>query len=98
MTSGTAADAPWTLENLRAHLQDALDLELWTIPYYMSAMYSIRDPASDAYQLLQSVIHQEMLHAQLVCNLLNAFGGQPAFSAPVAPAPCLGCHNRSTNN
>lgn len=88
MTSGIAAGVPkWTLESLRAHLQDALDLEMWTVPYYMSAMYSIRDPASDAYQLLQSVIHQEMLHAQLVCNLLNAFGGQPVFGVPVYGGP-----------
>jgi hypothetical protein len=77
----------WTLEDLHAHLQDAIDLELWTIPYYLSAMYSIRDPASDAYQLIQSIVYEEMLHAQLVCNLMNAFGGLPKFLAPVYGGP-----------
>jgi hypothetical protein len=90
MTGSTAVVMPrWTLEDLRAHLQDALELELWTIPYYMSSMYSIRDPASEAYQLLLSVVHQEMLHAQLVCNLLNAFDGQPVFTAPVYGGPTI---------
>lgn len=77
----------WTLEGLHAHLQDAIDLELWTIPYYLSTMYSIRDPASDAYQLIQSVVYQEMLHTQLACNLTNAFGGWPTFTAPVYGGP-----------
>ena len=52
----------WSPKQLEAHLQHAIDLELWTIPYYMSAMYSIKDPASEAYRLIQSVTRQEMLH------------------------------------
>jgi hypothetical protein len=77
----------WTLQMLHAHLQDAIDLELWTIPYYLSAMYSIRDPASDAYQLIQSIVYEEMMHAQLVCNLMNAFGGLPRVVVPVYGGP-----------
>ncbi|MGY3619298.1 ferritin-like domain-containing protein [Bradyrhizobium sp. USDA 10063] len=77
----------WTLPSLQSLLQDAIDLEFWTIPYYLSAMYSIRDPASNAYQLIQSAVYQEMLHAQLVCNLTNAFGGLPTFTAPVYGGP-----------
>jgi Ferritin-like len=80
-------DPKWTLERLHAHLQDAIDLELWTIPYYLSAMYSIRDPASDAYQLIQSIVYEEMLHAQLACNLMNAFGGVPRVVVPVYGGP-----------
>jgi hypothetical protein len=88
MTNGIRCGVPkWTLEHLHAHLQDAIDLELWTIPYYLSAMYSIRDPASDAYQLIQSTVNQEMLLAQLVCNLTNAFGGLPRFTGPVYGTP-----------
>lgn len=64
----------WTIDNLREHLQDAIQLEYWTIPYYMSAMYSIKDPTSDAYRLIQSVVYQEMLHVQLACNVANAYG------------------------
>jgi Ferritin-like len=73
----------WTLEALREHLQAIVDLELWTIPYYLTAMYSIKDPSDDAYQLLQSVVYQEMLHTQLAGNLANAFELHPAFTAPV---------------
>lgn len=71
----------WTLENLQAHLQAAVDLEFWTIPFYMSAMYSIKDPASIAYQLILSVVNQEMLHVQLASNIANSFGLSPVFKA-----------------
>ena len=73
----------WTLDSLRTHLQGVVDLELWTIPYYLTAMYSIEDPADDAYQLIQSIVYQEMLHAQLACNIANAYGYSPTFTAPV---------------
>lgn len=79
----TGEDKTSSLEHLHAHLQDAIAFEFWTIPYYLSAMYSIRDPTSEAYQLIQSIVNQEMLHTQLVCNLANAFGCSPKFSAPV---------------
>lgn len=64
----------WTLAHLREHLQFAIQLEYWTVPFYMSAMYSIKDPTSDVYKLVQSVVYQEMLHIQLACNAANAFG------------------------
>lgn len=75
-------DDQWTMEYLRGHLQAAVDLEMWTIPYYMSAMYSVVDRASSAFQLIQSVVHQEMLHVQLVSNVANAYGYSPLFPAP----------------
>jgi len=73
----------WTLDHLQEHLQYAVDLEFWTIPFYMSAMYSIKDRNSDAFQLIQSVAHQEMLHVQLASNVANAYGISPKFDAPV---------------
>ena len=60
------------------HLQMAALLEAWTIPYYMAAMFSIVDRASPAYQLIQSVVNQEMLHLQLVANVANAYGYLPS--------------------
>jgi hypothetical protein len=72
----------WTIEHLRAHLQYAVDLELWTIPFYMSALLSIVDRSSSAYQLVQSVVNQEMLHLQLASNVANAYGLSPVFDAP----------------
>jgi hypothetical protein len=64
----------WKIEHLRQHLQYAIQLEYWTIPFYMAAMYSVKDRAHTAYRLVESVVHQEMLHLQLACNVANAFG------------------------
>lgn len=76
-----AADE-WTIEDLHTHLQYAVDLELWTIPFYMSSLFSIVDRSSTAYQLVQSVVNQEMLHLQLASNIANAYGLSPVFHAP----------------
>lgn len=73
----------WTIGDLQQHLQYAVDLEFWTIPFYMSAMYSIKDPTADAYRLIQSVVYEEMLHATLASNIANAYGYSPKFAAPV---------------
>ncbi len=73
----------WDMGHLYSHLQGVVDLEFWTIPYYMTAMYSIKDPSSEAYRLIQAVVYQEMLHAQLASNIANAFGYAPTFKAPV---------------
>jgi hypothetical protein len=69
----------WTLPRLQDHLRSAAELEAWTIPYYMAPMFSIVDRSSDAYQLIQSVVHQEMLHLQLVSNVANAYGCSPTL-------------------
>ncbi|MDJ0835089.1 MAG: ferritin-like domain-containing protein [Acidobacteriota bacterium] len=63
----------WHLKHLRTHLENAVGLEFWTIPYYMTTMYSIRNPASEAFQLIRSVVYQEMLHMELAANLFNAY-------------------------
>jgi hypothetical protein len=84
MATGPPGGFPeWDLDNLWSHLQGVVDLELWTIPFYLTAMYSIKDPANDAYQLIQSIVYQEMLHAQLASNIANAYGYSPTFMAPV---------------
>ena len=72
-------DDQWDLGHLRTHLQAAAELEAWTIPYYMAAMFSIVDRSSDPYQLIQSVVHQEMLHLQLVANVANSYGYSPVL-------------------
>jgi hypothetical protein len=76
-------DDQWDLGHLHSHLQAAAELEAWTIPYYMAAMFSIVDRSSDAYQLIQSVVHQEMLHLQLVANVANCYGYSPVFGPDV---------------
>lgn len=68
------ANDDWDITHLHEHLQYAVQLEYWTIPYYMAAMYSIEDPTTEAYKLVQSVVYQEMLHVELAANVANAFG------------------------
>lgn len=72
-------DDQWDLGHLQDHLQAAAELEAWTIPYYLAAMQSIVERSSEAYQLVQSVVHQEMLHLQLVANIANSYGYSPVL-------------------
>lgn len=72
----------WTIPDLQRHLQGVVDLELWTIPYYLTVLYSIKDPTSEAYKLVQSALYQEMLHTQLAANICNAWGLRPKFTVP----------------
>jgi hypothetical protein len=73
----------YNLEYLHEHLQNAVDLEFWTIPFYMAAMYSIQDKSDPAYQLIRTVVNQEMLHLQSAANIANSYGLSPKFKAPV---------------
>src|SRR4051794_27562682 len=72
-----------TIDDLRAHVQWAIELEHATIPPYLCALYSLdaaRNP--DAAEVVQSVFVEEMLHLALAANLLNAVGGRPVLDAP----------------
>lgn len=75
---------------LEAHLQAAVDIEFWTIPYYMSVLYSIKDPSHRAYRLIQSVVYQEMFHLELASNIANAYGYSPEFNT-LEEYPYRGC-------
>ncbi|HZX08555.1 ferritin-like protein [Kribbella sp.] len=72
-----------TLDSLHQHLQWAIELEHSTLPPYLCALYSL-DPARnpDAVEVLSSVFVEEMIHLSLVCNLLNAVGGEPRLDVP----------------
>lgn len=74
----------WTVALLREHLQDAVELELFTIPAYLCAMWSVSD--SDTANVIQSVVNEEMLHLELACNVLNALGGNPTLTRDAAPS------------
>lgn len=71
-------------------LQLALMLEFSTIPVYLTAMYSMQDNSTYAYRLIRSVVLEEMLHMNLVSNLLLAIGEKPKFGTnPYFPKfPC----------
>jgi hypothetical protein len=70
-----------TPEDLRDHIELAIQVELSTIPPYMFAMYSIEDQNSEAALLIRSIVVEEMLHAVLATNLLLAVGGAPDFAS-----------------
>ncbi len=73
----------WTLEILQSNLQAAVDLEFWTIPFYLAALYSVPDQTAEEYQLIRSVVAQEMLHFELAGNVANAYGVDVTCDAPV---------------
>ncbi len=80
----------WTKDELYVNLQAAVDVELWTIPLYLTALYSIQSVSGgnqSAYptyaKLIESVVIEEMLHLQLACNVCNAVGYSPKMNSPV---------------
>jgi ferritin-like protein len=72
-----------TVDSLHEHLQWAIELEHFTLPPYLCALYSLdaeRNP--DAAAVVTSVFVEEMLHMTLAANLLNAVGGRPRLDSP----------------
>ncbi len=79
----------WSKHDLYRHLQHAVDVEFWTIPLYLTSLYSIKELKGlkqrdypDSAKLIQSVVIQEMLHLELICNICNALGYSPLFHTP----------------
>ena len=77
-----------TLEDLRQHLQWAIELEHATVPPYLCALYSL-DPGRnpEVAEVVRSVFVEEMLHMLLAANLLNAVGGRPRIDTPQMLTP-----------
>ncbi len=82
-----------TLDSLREQVQQAVELEFATIPLYLTSLYSIRDGCNtEVYEILRSVLMQEMLHMAQAANILIALGRNPIIdSNETAPAyPTVG--------
>ena len=80
-----------SLESLKLQLQQAFQLEFYTIPLYLTSLYSIKEGFNlEVYALIRSVMMQEMLHMAQVANILIAVGGRPIIDssewAPKYPA------------
>lgn len=74
----TSANFQKKLDELKAQLQTAMELEHSTIPPYLCALYSIKAGSNlMASEIIRSVVLEEMLHMVMVANLLNAVGGKP---------------------
>ncbi|KAI0684995.1 ferritin-like-domain-containing protein [Cytidiella melzeri] len=74
-------DLDHLLDELKQHLQTAIILEMYTIPLYLFAAYSIKDSPKSTYLFL-SVVKQEMLHMGLAGNILCSIGGTPKTYGP----------------
>lgn len=79
----------WTKEDLYQHLQWAAEVEFWTVPLYLTALYSIKgldqnyqEDYPAAAKVVESIVIEEMLHLELVCNLANALSYTPGFAPP----------------
>ena len=72
----------WDLDHLKHALQNAIELEHSTLPLYMFAMYSIKIQNYTAYNLIRSIVMEEMIHMALAANMLSALGG--GCRAPIA--------------
>jgi len=72
-----------TLQDLREHMQWAVDFEHATLPPYLSALYSIKPGKNiESVEVILSVFMEEMLHLTLAANVLNAIGGVPKLDRP----------------
>ncbi|MFK0732702.1 MAG: ferritin-like protein [Gloeotrichia echinulata HAB0833] len=80
-------DTGETVNTLQTMLQQALIIEFFTIPPYLTALYSIKDKTSQAYQTIRTVVLEEMLHINLVCNLMNSIRVTPKFVGKVLSYP-----------
>jgi hypothetical protein len=94
-------DMDWLEESL----QSAVKLEFATIPLYLAALWSIKDPpdppqppetswptstCNGAYAVLRGIAVEEMLHFGLVCNMLTTIGSVPDIVAAVPSYPARG--------
>jgi hypothetical protein len=82
-TTPTKVEGSWSQADMQEHLQWAVNVEHYTIMYYMSAWFSIKDQASEAARLLKSIVNQEMAHMQSAANLANAFGTRLSIQPPL---------------
>jgi hypothetical protein len=84
---------------LKKHLQAIVEVEFFTVPFYLTAVYSFTSaalnyspdggkthPLYDLQQQTLSVAVQEMYHLQLACNLANAFDVKPEIPPLTLPA------------
>jgi hypothetical protein len=67
------------VDDLRESLQLAAQLEFSTIPPYLCAKWSIRDPG-EIQDTIDDIVIQEMGHMALTCNMLTAIGGSPSIA------------------
>ena len=73
------------IELLKQALRTAVKLEFVTIPPYLTALWSIIDQAHPVAKSIRAVVHEEMLHLSILCNLLAGLGEEPRLTGAVVP-------------
>lgn len=79
--------------DLHTAVQQAIVLEHSTIPPYLAAAYSLKQPGINAeiQGILVDIAREEMLHMAIAANLLLAIGGKPDLTPehvlPAYPGP-----------
>lgn len=85
MVRNPSTNAVWTQQLLQQHAQVAVAIEMYTLPFYFTALSSINDTGpvgTTAKQVINSVCIEEMLHLELAANLCLALGVHPNFTKP----------------
>ena len=72
---------------LQQSLQNAVELELSTLPPYLCGMWSITGQSGPVYDLVHSVVMEEMLHMGLACNMLTTISGTPQIDTSIPAYP-----------
>ena len=101
----TTTTKTWTKELVQEHAKTAVMVEMYTLPFYLTVLSSIKCPDPnkkdpDYYSIL-SICIEEMLHLQLAANLCIALDTQPIFTAPKydgTPIPYLDPKNPTTGH
>ncbi len=73
----TVARVDRDMDWLKSALQTAIELEQSTLPLYLAAMFSLEVQNYTNYNLLRSVVMEEMVHMAIASNMLAAIGGTP---------------------
>jgi len=82
---------PTGVEDIRTHVQAAIDLEFSTLPPYLYAKLTMMPGTNAAaLQRLDVVVGQEMVHMCLASNIMNAIGGTVGINPPKYPGPLPG--------
>jgi rubrerythrin len=84
VTGGRPSDDQYKTDLVEC-LHLAVEIEFATIPLYLTALWSIIDQTHRAARVVRAVVHEEMLHLALLCNLLSALGERPVLTGSKVP-------------
>jgi rubrerythrin len=91
----------WTKELVQEHAKTGVMVEMYTLPFYLTVLSSIKNKKYSGYKSILSICIEEMLHMELAANLCIALDTQPIFTAPKydgTPIPYLDPKNPTTGH